>query len=472
MQYVRVENLVRHIPGFDVMRLLGASSSRKDETMIGQFGSGFLNMLALFARTVFQDDAGFENLLIHTLKVCLGKEVVTFSLKPIPIKDSRGNERETFEIYAKRQNGGSISLNITPEWGEIDWTCPTMGVREIITNACDGAFSSFGDYSSVKIEYCEENECRAKDGTIRVYFAATPEISDYIDRRNEVFICLRRDYDAKRRVFRNTTGGNGTLYRKGVRGYVAPKPSLFHYNIGDVKIDESRNVDSVNAQTAAATAIMTSMDPDLMEVFIREIVCGDGVKKYWESDFHPYYLNPDNYSGSFGEKVKKAWDEASKRVFGDAVLVEDDHAATVLEAKGKPTKKVASDYLNSIKAARTVVKAAQVLDEDEMQGKCVTEPTPEMVATLDATWDRLLKIGVTCGKHKPAVKGYDQNTQTGGSKGYHRNGVVYVNNDAGGLDMKATVIHEIAHYITGAKDYTFEFEEFYTRLAARLMWAE
>lgn len=38
MQFIRVENLVRHIPGFDVMRLLGASSSRKDETLIAELG--------------------------------------------------------------------------------------------------------------------------------------------------------------------------------------------------------------------------------------------------------------------------------------------------------------------------------------------------------------------------------------------------------------------------------------------------
>ncbi len=188
--FLMIENRTNSVPSFEMLRMLGASGSRGDESKIGQFGSGVPNSLALFAR----------HGILNGVKVCLSEDVYTFNLKAHAVKD--GNYRNVVleEICIKKQNGGTCNLNISTEFGGIDWTDLTMGVREFVSNAYDGNHDSFGSYDGVRIEIVEDNQARKKTGTVRVFIPLTPAIQEYYDNLSKYFLMASPYYDSSIRV--------------------------------------------------------------------------------------------------------------------------------------------------------------------------------------------------------------------------------------------------------------------------------
>lgn len=481
-RWVMIENRVKHVPSFEYLSTLGLSGSRGNDESIGQFGTGFIKTLALFARIHLHDSNGNIRedypTLLHTTKVCLGSEVITFFLKAVKVKDSRGRESTSFQIWAKRQGGAQINLNIDRSLGELDWGDVTMGAREIVSNACDGAEAFDGTYGSVvKNTNVDKKSVRASDSRregnyIRVFFMLTPELDDYFASLNDAFLCLRPSYDAKRKVFINQTDGPAVVYRKGVRGFTSKKSrSLFHYNLPDIKVDESRNIDSDTARTEAAKAIMRSADPDIMERFLREVVKEDN-KDVFESEFNAFYFDPGNYWGGNVEKMREAWTEANRRVFGGAVLCENDTTEKMVKHKGHLPVKVASAYLNTVKASGGVKKADDVLNWHEINGLDLLPPTENMVERFNFLWRTLDDIGMLCGKSKPILMQYHQNMRGEGAMDGYYAGHVCVRSDQAedrGVGLMHTLVHEVAHHVTGAADYTPDFQEWAFKAFAALL---
>ncbi len=172
MPFLMVENRVNSIPSVELLRMLGASTSRGNDNRIGFFGSGTPYALALLARYG----------LLESLKICLGKEVYTFHTVDRVVKDANGERSIQSELRMQKQGGASWDLNLSTAFGAVDWQNVTLAIRELISNALDGAESFDGTYNSVVIDPTiseEGRNTRAKDGVIRIYVKMTPDIEEY-----------------------------------------------------------------------------------------------------------------------------------------------------------------------------------------------------------------------------------------------------------------------------------------------------
>lgn len=460
MPILMIRNAVKAVPSVELMRLLGASSSRGSDNLIGQFGSGFLYSLAVLAR---------HNLL-ESLKVCLGTDVYTFSRKTHAVTDSAGVQADRFEIVMRKQGGATIPLGIDVQFGAMDWTCATMAIRELVSNAIDGARSFDSTTKSVVIESLPEStSTRAKAGVITIYVRTTPEIDRYITDIKKTFLCLNADY-AGVQVFHNVDGGGARIYRKGVLVGTFGDRSLFHYDLASVKLKESRNVDSYEAEQQAVRAIMTGTDEDVMQQYLTKAVLSRNESPYWETNFNLWTTR--HYAHHGAPESKAAWKAAVHAAVGNAVICEVESVERVVAAKGRQTIRASGDVADALKAGG-LEDSSTILDRHELLGHDITPANANVLTVFKRVWAMCVDYGVTMSKPMPGCYCFRQNTASeGGRLGYYEDSAVYIRTDIQddqGIMLLQTMIEEVSHHITGASDMTRDFQDFAFRLAAMLM---
>jgi hypothetical protein len=460
--FLRIENPVTVIPSVELLRTLGASSARGDDNKIGQFGSGFPNSLALLARKG----------LLNSLKICLGKEVYTFSTKASKVKTSANDDFIIDEIVMKKQNGGLTNLNISTEFGAIDWTDTGMALREFVSNAIDGTVEQgLSPYKTV-IEIVEDNQCRSKDGTVRVYIPINDEVNRYYNNLHEIFICLNRLYDSNKKVLTNYDGDKAKFYRKGVLVGSFGVRSLFDYNSEDIKLNESRTIDYYHARSIA-TKLIRDGNVDTIVAFIQSFDKGN---EYYEHDLYSGDFDP-KYEYNEKEIIAR-WEEAYCRVYGDGILCRDAMIGDMVSKKGYHAIVLNNklfDILDIIfKESKSVRDAAKVLTKDECDGKSVHPATNDVHTTLDKVWSIVEQHQLTNGRHKPSVHCFSEVTKAEGNRlGYYRfdDKTIYILSDIANhcFMLTQTMVEEVAHHVTGAKDCTREFQDFAFRLATLMI---
>jgi hypothetical protein len=442
--FLRIENPVNVVPSVELLRTLGASSSRGHEEKIGQFGSGTPNAMALLVRKGLRT------------KFCLGTDVYTLTTKAVQATTATGDSMWIEEILMKKQGGATVNLNISTQFGAMDWTQTGMALRELISNAIDGGQPT--------IELVEDNECRAKKGTIRVYVEVDEDVKEYYSNLRKYFLCLDPFYNKERTILPNQEHGPARLYRKGVLVGTFGQHSLFHYNVPDLSLKESRNVDSYAARERAAELIRDSDTTTIME-FIRSF--GED-EHLWEHDLHESDFSP-TYAAN-REQVIQNWTTAYKIVHGDSVLCADPMLAKMVRDKGYPAF-APPTKLWGILSKFGMRNSLDVLTKDEVDGRTITSPTQDVVSELDKMWTLLEMLGMLNGKDKPEVKCFSEITKSEGNRlGYYREGTVYILSDIASrcFMLTQTMIEELAHHVTGAMDCTREFQDFAFRLAAHL----
>lgn len=461
--YLMIENAVKHVPSVELLRMLGSSTSRGVDERVGMFGSGFPYSLALLAR---------EGLL-ERVKLCMGTDVYTFFTKDAVAKDSDGNKVMQSEICMKKQGGGTWNLNISTDFGAMDWNKVVYAVREFVSNAVDGARVFDGTTKSVSLDTSIPDDtrlCRAKTGFVRVYIPLTSAIKEYVDNIEQAFLCLRPEYDAEQRILLNCDGGPARLYRKGVLVGEMGTASLFHYNIPMIELKESRNVDSYAAETAAAKALGACTDPDILRRFLDVKVDGRDV---WEKRLSTWYLDVDHAHDLPREErelAKTAWREAiGQSSLATGVICENEIAHRIVASKGLIPLDISGEFAKLV-GSLGVRRASDVLDVHELSGKEVIQPNDHVIDRLCDVWAWLETIGMTFGKPLPNIALFRQNSVEGGMKGYYiiGEGTVYVRDDLKddhGADLFQTIVEECGHYITGATDYTRDFQEWMCKLA-------
>lgn len=212
--YLKIENQgVAPVEGFTVF---GVSTSRGDESKLGQFGSGAKHAIMQLLRS------GISPIIM------LGKERLEFFAEPIFVNGKQFNEVR----YRFRKE--THKLSYTLEFGELDWDSTTMALREIISNAIDA-----GGY---KISTCELPTFKPDCTT--VFIPMTPEIQKYYLNLSSYFLhFIGKEHES---LLPKTDKSPPKIYRKGVfvRQLESAYPGLFDYNFGDeLKIDECRNLD-------------------------------------------------------------------------------------------------------------------------------------------------------------------------------------------------------------------------------------
>ena len=191
--------------------LIGASTKRGSDALIGQYGSGNKYSIASLLR---------NNLLFNVFS---GEEEIKFTTKK---QEFRNTSFETICV-----NGVETSLTTT--MGGEEWDDSFSYIREIYSNALD-------EDSDAMLELTEDVE--GEEGYTTFFIQATKEVTDFY---NNVFnyFCTNNP-----NVLHSSTSGsiypaednNIRLFRKGILCHKNVKEkSLFHYN-GDFKINESR----------------------------------------------------------------------------------------------------------------------------------------------------------------------------------------------------------------------------------------
>ena len=264
------------------------------------------------------------------------------------------------------------------------------------------------------------------------------------------------------------------IYRRGVRVREIDQyssESLFDYNLNDLRVDESRNVDDYQCRNAATKA-MAKASPEVLAHWMKSFRENT---LYWEHQFGGYELKPQ--WGETAEEIaarKANWNKALELV-GDSV---------VLAAKDGPVQSLARKGYDALEVPETVVRAAEeygcptpskILSADELDGRESFDPTPDAVAALDWVWERINQAGMDDGKAKPEIRCF-RKVMNGGTVvlGFLRDGIVYVNEDlatGASVELRQTVLEEVAHYLTESKDCTRDLQDWAFKLAVRVAMA-
>lgn len=432
--YLMVEN--KGCCDVDALLLMGVSSSRSstDNETIGKFGSGFKYGLAALMRNDI-------NPIVFIGEVC-----VEFVSEPKQIKDASGKIAEYSAIVAfvddvRRETG------FVTELGACDWNSAAMGIREIVSNAIDSA-NLFHENPSITVAQSVSGIA----GMTRVFLPMTPDVQRFFKELPQWFLHFSMRESVHGVILKNEIG-SGFLYRRGVKVGTTSKPSMFDYCFNELELDESRNVHDYAALNAAGLAIAGA------ETGIKRqlLACKQDI---WEHDIPGWSMHsPD-------------WAKAFRQTFGEvAVMLRDTQFAENIKAKGFNVAVVRSNGFYDACLRAGVENHIAFLNKAEMSGLQVFEPSEEIKRGFVAVWQHLISIGmISDGDKKPGLKGFTKAINSGVRQmGIYDNGVVFINEELGGVDLISTIVEELAHHITKTGDLSVDMQDFLTRCVARSM---
>ena len=439
--FLKIENVgVCPVEGFI---LLGATSKRLADNdspyTVGQFGSGNKHAVNLLLRAK-----------LFPIVFC-GNHKLEFTTKPGKMKALEGDtnyNRVVVKHGGMDESGASVTyteeLSQTDEYGILDWNCLGMAFREFVSNAIDAAIAvnkqTNGNtklpWDGVKIELVPEEKVRAKKGHTRVYVPAdNEEVIRFFANLGKWFLHFSEPDSILTAILPKKTRNldpnchTAVIYRRGVRVREIDQyasESLFDYNLNDLRVDESRNVDDYQCRNAATKA-MAKASPEILAAWMKSFRADIS---YWEHQFGGYELKPQWGESEEEIATRKAnWNKALEIVGDSVVLAAKDGPVDTLEQKG----------YDPLEVPETVVRAAEeygcatpakVLSADELDGRESFEPTPDALAALDWVWENVTVAGMNDGKAKPELRCF-RKVMNGGVvvHGFLRDGVVYINED-------------------------------------------
>ena len=196
---------------------------------------------------------------------------------------------------------------------------------------------------------------------------------------------------------------------------------------------------------------------------------------FWEHQFGGYELKPQWGDNPEDVAVRKAnWNKALELV-GDSV---------VLATKEGPVQTLARKGYEPLAVPEAVVRAAEEYDCATPSKSC--RPTNLMAASPSILrlmpWPPSIGPGSrssrpewTTARLSPPIRCF-RKVMDGGAvvRGFLRDGVVYINEDlanGASVELRQTVLEELAHYLTGSKDETRDLQDWAFKLAVRVAMA-
>jgi hypothetical protein len=353
MQYLMIENDIRVAPSIDMLMTIGLTDKRGETGLIGRYGSGGKNSLSLFARIIMDDGST----MLDGVTITAGKNVCTFEAREQKAKNAQGDDRPYKRLWMIGRNGEEnkstkqYDLNITDEWGSLDWSDISSAIREYVANAIDGQMKFDGGVPNIDIT---DKKPRAKDGKFRVYIPVNDDVQEYFDDLKINFARLRPNWNADERVIRkNSNNQMLCMYKDGVKVFSQMDrnnhPALFAYEDPDIYIDESRNADSWNVRSSVSKSLTLYASADQYAQFLLSVRENNS----WESNnCDCEYLSLDRYYIDENKKKEreKIISEAWRIAFGNAVMVENEHDRELVERKGKRAQVIRKDLAHKIAA--------------------------------------------------------------------------------------------------------------------------
>lgn len=470
MLYLKIEN-----PGVcphECFTTLGMTFSRDSNNpyTIGSFGSGSKHSILVLLRNE-----------LNPIVFCGNLRMEFFTRNQNVRSETREKEFNRVCVkYSGKLLDGSTKNNtddlpMTTDWGIQDWNSPDLAIREFISNAIDQDLVMSGSWKNVVIE--PTDKVRAKSGYTRIYIPFTHDVQRFYNNLNKWFLHFSEPENVTRTILpkknRNIdTDDRAVIYRRGVRvrEITYPKyPSLFDYNLNELRLDESRTANEWDTRHYAARALAGASKENLAKYLLS---FSSGMQ-YWEHTFEQYSLN-QTIEDQEQKDREKNWQEVFEDTFGEeAVVTPKDSNTEVLVRKGFKPVLVPEGVAQA--AERFGVKTpSKVLSEDDRLGREILEPNEAAIDVLDYCWAMLVASNLTQGKEKPSVKLFNDIMRAESTvRGFYRIGgdTIYLNQDiCNGMseDLKMTCLEELGHYATQSLDNSRDFQDFFIRLAIRI----
>lgn len=450
--------------------LLGASLSRDNETLIGQFGSG--SKLAI------------ATLLRRGLKVTIycGLTRLDFKTKTIEVSDGVTSKLEK-QIYV--QFGGTSTRKQDLGWtlgmGELDWgTNHTMALREFVSNAIDRTIKSGVSVREAHTD-CDlivtvvpDDAVRAQKDHTRVFVEADEDVQKYADELPARFLHFTSQDLTQRILPKLGSSRKAQIYLEGV--FVCEltnsSDSMCDYNFSktQLKIDEARNLDEYSVRAAIGKLYRDAGVDDLVRLFTalsRGVEC-------LETGLDSYYIKPNSWENN--DQRRERWLAAWEKVNGEKTVACGHDQGIVGEYARRKGYDLAvirqAAWLDTVKEYG-IPTVGDVLDANEKKGRRLTAPTFEAIDAINQAWawvasTDLMPLELV----KPTVRGFDELMEAeSDTLGFYdpKTREVYIRNDVGGELLLETALEEVGHYITGAADGSRDFATFFMRLFVRWM---
>ncbi len=478
--YLKIENIGVCPPeGFTVLGVSLADTS-DNQGVIGQFGSGNKHGVAVCLR----------NNVVPV--VFCGTLRLDFFTKPQTVADSKAS-KDFARVCVKYGGTDPVTgvnrsatedLGFVLDYGKQDWNEVALALREFISNAIDRSIREHGDWRSVKIEIVDDSRVRAKRDHTRMFLPLTPEVLDFYNNLGRWFLHFSEPESLDKSILpkKNRNLGDrkaAVIYRRGVRVREfesSDTESLFDYNLDNLTIDEARKASDWDVRHHCGQAL-ASADKDVLAILFSHLL--NSHEPAWEFTFDTYALQP-SYRDNADEEDRKRrnWQEAFVQVAGNTAVLTGEGTVKQLEGKGYRAIQAPDGIINA--AARYGVQTpAQVLSNDELSGRLITEPTESAQATVDFIWRTVESCDLNNGKSKPPVKCFASILDGGAMlNGYYRDGVVFINRDLAPADLSDVgqlsdrllhvALEEVAHFVTGATDNSRDFQNYLLELAVKL----
>ena len=477
MRYLKIENPgVCPVEGFT---LLGASSKGDSSSpyCIGQFGSGNKHAAGVLLRMGLPPIVYCSN---HKL---------SFTTEAGVMKAVDGDylyDRIVIQHGGRTEDGKSCSfkepLSQTSNYGSVDWEDVEMALREYVSNAIDATIVH-NELNNVKVPYpfvgveiavVEDSEVKAKKGFTRVFVPldVVGNMEDFYHNIGKWFLHFSEPWSIMCSVLpkknRNLTDKKtAVIYRRGVRVREVGRyecESLFDYNLNNVKVDESRNLDDYTVICAAARAL-TDASSEQLAIWLKSYE-GDA---RWEHRFTSYDMTPA-YRDSVEQIAvrEKNWASALRTIGDNVVCCSQGAPKETLARKGYQVLELPESLVSTCGAYK-LQTPAKVLCEDERLGRVITEATPDVAECAQLLWDDIVRAGMHANKDMPSVRCF-KSIMSGGSMtlGFYKDGCVYINESIAvgqGTELQQTMLEELAHYITGASDETRDLQDWAFKFA-------
>lgn len=475
MLYIKIENPVNNPISSQFWTIWGSTTKREvkndDNRIIGQFGSGGNHSIALCLRHGINPIIYNEN------------QKLEFFTQPIELESITGTEIQHqvgVQHSGKDNKGKTIRkreiLNHTLSFGAIDWNDLSFAMREFVSNAIDACYLQGLDHKDVIIEIVSDSQIRAKAGTVRVFIPLTPEIQNFYNNIGSWFLHFSNPDLLNVNIFprrnKNILENNkcAMIYRRGVLvcEVKSDVESIFDYNVDDIRMNESRSVDSWTAINESAYAISRNANEKAIAQIISSFI---GSKKYWEHNFPSYSMLP----GYTTNESKSTWQNIWKNILGESAIVANEITAPMCRNKGYNPVTIPENFVAFVKHLG-ITTDTDILTTNEMDGKVITEPSPDFVSGTRFVWDKLESLGLTNNRSMPEIKGFDMNqTDNTITFGYWEKDTVAFNNmmDKGLNEMLLhTIIEELTHHITKANDGSRDFQNFLIKVIAQTLFRD
>jgi hypothetical protein len=418
MKYLLIENKGE----IDVngLILMGGSTKRNNTNSIGFFGSGNKYAIA----TLINKGIGF--------KIFSGENEIKITTKDVSF---RNNHFKQIFIDGKET---SLTTDMGPLWEE--W----FAIREWVSNSIDEGGSNI--VSNIET-------INAIKGYTRIYVEITGPIEDVINSWDNYFTFDRTDIHFEKngnKILSNIDKEESmVLFRKGIRcHYAEGTKSLYHYDMVDFKINESRVIED----TWNANLLVTRFYNDITDVSIIKNV----LKNAYKDDTYENRLN-----WYYGINVlSQAWKEA----IGDHRIIVGDYGGHFqTEQNTYPCYVVCTDLAKRIKSSFPGVIVYGLLDGGEV---CVMNKVDQtsrhkfLLAECDKFFNECqykidYLIEVVDFVNKPE------------QLGLAKDGTIYISNklfNMGKREIAVTIMEENEHLKTNFKDCTRAFQQHWINL--------